>query len=92
MCNDRSVATPADEEDNCWNGMKKGKYSVPLVGDGLANQGSNPEVPVRESAGMVTDQILRLRMDTSRLVRAYEGRTIDWGSHSSAALPQRANR
>uniref|UniRef100_A0A914XD29 Uncharacterized protein n=1 Tax=Plectus sambesii TaxID=2011161 RepID=A0A914XD29_9BILA len=83
LCNDQSVATPADEENNCWNGTKKAKYSVPLVGDGLANQGSNPEVAVSESAGMVTDQILRLRMDTSRLVRAYEGRSIDWESTAS---------
>jgi hypothetical protein len=83
VCNDRSVAAPADEENNCWNGLKKDKYTVTLVGDGLANQANNPEVPVSESAGMVTDQILRLRMDTSRLQRAYEGRTIDWGSHSA---------
>ncbi len=85
LCNDATFATPADDDRRaCWNGRTIGKYTKMLVGDGTANQSSNPEVngtiADQSIIGIVTDQILKLRISTNRMKRAYEGRSVDKGT------------
>lgn len=84
LCNDATFATPADDRSACWNGRTIGKYTKMLVGDGTANQADNPEVNVsrivnQSTIGIVTDQMLKLRIATNRMKRAYEGRSVDKG-------------
>lgn len=70
----------APENAQCWNGSNKSRYTQPLVADGLANQGSNPEVVVdiRKSNSVVEQQSLQLKMITEKLKKAFGGHDVDY--------------
>ncbi|XP_029471344.1 glypican-1 [Rhinatrema bivittatum] len=79
LCGDRVTAGSANE-DKCWNGMTKGRYLPEVMGDGLASQINNPEVDVDITKPDMTirQQIMQLKIMTSRLRNAYNGNDVDF--------------
>ncbi|XP_062988327.1 glypican-1 [Elgaria multicarinata webbii] len=79
LCNEK-VSSGSVNEDRCWNGMTKGRYLPDMMGDGLANQINNPEVEVDITKPDVTvrQQILQLKIMTSRLRNAYNGNDVNF--------------
>ncbi|XP_042331095.1 glypican-2 isoform X2 [Sceloporus undulatus] len=80
LCSDEKVAADVTNEDGCWNGQAKGRYLPDVTGDGLVNQINNPEVEVDISRPDLPtrQQILALRVATSRLVGACNGQDVDF--------------
>ncbi|XP_061106181.1 glypican-4-like [Conger conger] len=74
VCVGEKVA-PGDE---CWNGTAKSRYESAVMGNGLANQASNPdvEVDVTKPDVMIRRQIAVLKEMTSRLKAAHSGNDI----------------
>ncbi|XP_036380800.1 glypican-4-like [Megalops cyprinoides] len=68
-------AAPGDE---CWNGTAKSRYESVVMGNGLANQVSNPdvEVDVTKPDMTIRRQIAVLKEMTSRLKAAHSGNDI----------------
>ncbi|KAM4732266.1 glypican-4 [Anableps anableps] len=61
--------------DECWNGTAKSRYQSDVIGNGLANQVSNPdvEVDITKPDVMIRTQIAVLKDMTNRLKAAYSG-------------------
>ncbi|XP_072252262.1 glypican-4 [Leuresthes tenuis] len=64
--------------DECWNGTAKSRYEAVVIGNGLANQVSNPDVDVdiTKPDTMIRSQIAALKEMTSRLKAAHSGNDI----------------
>jgi glypican 6 len=45
LCEEEAKAN-SDQSGSCWNGHDAGKYTNPVVSDGLVSQEHNPEVNV----------------------------------------------
>uniref|UniRef100_A0A2K5QLV7 Glypican 4 n=1 Tax=Cebus imitator TaxID=2715852 RepID=A0A2K5QLV7_CEBIM len=80
VCNDERMAAGNSNEDDCWNGKGKSRYLFAVTGNGLANQGSNPEVQVDTSKPdiLILRQIMALRAMTSKMKNAYNGNDVDF--------------
>nr|XP_060623924.1 glypican-1 [Anolis sagrei ordinatus] len=79
LCNEK-ISSGSVNEDKCWNGMTKSKYLPDVMGDGLASQINNPEVDVDVTKPDMTirQQIMQLKIMTSRLRNAYNGNDVDF--------------
>ncbi|XP_053184360.1 glypican-6-like isoform X2 [Scomber japonicus] len=78
MCiEDRVTAGNASDEE-CWNGHTKGRYFPEVQKDGLTNQVNNPEVGVdiTRPDTLIRQQIMALRVMTTKLKNAYNGNDI----------------
>uniref|UniRef100_A0A8C1U8S6 Glypican 4 n=1 Tax=Cyprinus carpio TaxID=7962 RepID=A0A8C1U8S6_CYPCA len=66
--------------DECWNGTAKSRYESVVIGNGLANQVSNPdvEVDITKPDMVIRRQIAVLKEMTSRLKAAYTGTDISF--------------
>ncbi|KAM9835618.1 glypican-4 [Syngnathus typhle] len=64
--------------DDCWNGTAKSRYEAVVIGNGLANQVSNPDVDVDITKPdiVIRSQIAVLKEMTSWLKAAYNGNDI----------------
>ncbi|KAG8523440.1 Glypican-4 [Galemys pyrenaicus] len=80
VCNDERMAAGNGNEDDCWNGKGKSRYLFAVTGNGLANQGNNPEVQVDTSKAdvVILRQIMALRVMTSKMKNAYNGNDVDF--------------
>lgn len=80
VCNDERMAAGNGNEDDCWNGKGKSRYLFAVTGNGLANQGNNPEVQVNTSKQdtLILRQIMALRVMTSKMKNAYNGNDVDF--------------
>lgn len=56
------------------------RYLFAVTGNGLANQGNNPEVQVDTSKPdiLILRQIMALRVMTSKMKNAYNGNDVDF--------------
>ncbi|KAH0623984.1 hypothetical protein JD844_007220, partial [Phrynosoma platyrhinos] len=79
LCNEK-ISSGSVNEERCWNGMTKGRYLPDVMGDGLASQINNPEVDVDVTKPDMTirQQIMQLKIMTSRLRNAYNGNDVDF--------------
>ncbi|XP_039521636.1 glypican-4-like [Pimephales promelas] len=66
--------------DECWNGTAKSRYESIVMGNGLANQVSNPdvEVDITKPDMVIRRQIAVLKEMTSWLKAAYTGTDISF--------------
>ncbi|XP_012722288.2 glypican-4 isoform X1 [Fundulus heteroclitus] len=66
--------------DECWNGTAKSRYQSDVIGNGLANQGSNPdvEVDITKPDTVIRSQIAVLKAMTSRLRAAHSGNDVSF--------------
>lgn len=80
ICNNDAVAASPAKEDSCWNGAMKARYEPQIIGDGISNQQSNPEVNVDVShpSSLLNEQMFTLRLITSKLKSAFNGLDVDW--------------
>ncbi|XP_021452539.2 glypican-4 isoform X1 [Oncorhynchus mykiss] len=64
--------------DDCWNGTAKSRYESVVMGNGLANQVSNPdvEVDITKPDVVIRSQIAVLKEMTSWLKAAHSGNDI----------------
>ncbi|XP_047440975.1 glypican-4 isoform X2 [Mugil cephalus] len=64
--------------DECWNGTAKSRYESVVIGNGLANQVSNPDVDVdiTKPDVVIRSQIAALKEMTSWLKAAHSGNDI----------------
>ncbi|XP_059202008.1 glypican-4 [Centropristis striata] len=64
--------------DECWNGTAKSRYESVVIGNGLANQVSNPDVDVdiTKPDTVIRSQIAVLKEMTSWLKAAHSGNDI----------------
>ncbi|KAL0973907.1 hypothetical protein UPYG_G00212800 [Umbra pygmaea] len=64
--------------DDCWNGTAKSRYQSVVMGNGLANQVSNPdvEVDITKPDVVIRSQIALLKEMTSWLKAAHSGNDI----------------
>ncbi|XP_041912698.1 glypican-1 [Alosa sapidissima] len=74
----------ASSTDRCWNGNTKARYLPEVIGDGLASQINNPEVDVdiTKPDMSVRQQIMQLKITTSRLLTALSGQDVDFQDNS----------
>ncbi|KAJ8011819.1 hypothetical protein DPEC_G00062220 [Dallia pectoralis] len=79
LCSDR-IATGAQANDKCWNGMNRARYLPEVMGDGLASQINNPEVEIDITKPDMTirQQIMQLKIMTNRLKNAFNGNDVDF--------------
>ncbi|XP_075057796.1 glypican-1 [Mixophyes fleayi] len=79
FCTEKAIAGPGNE-DKCWNGMSRARYMPERMGNGLANQISNPEIDVDITKPEMTirQQIMQLKIMTNRLRNAYNGNDVDF--------------
>ncbi|XP_068136824.1 glypican-1 [Hyperolius riggenbachi] len=79
VCNEKTIAGPGNE-NNCWNGIARGRYMPERMNSGLTNQINNPEIDVDITKPDITvrQQIMQLRVMTSRLRNAYNGNDVDF--------------
>ncbi|XP_055925582.1 glypican-6-like [Argiope bruennichi] len=82
MCSNPQVAGQSKSlpVDDCWNGLDKAKYIADLMGEGLQNQTRNPEVhfDVSRQNSVINQQILTLKLITTKLTHAYNGLDVEW--------------
>ncbi|XP_075813306.1 glypican-4 [Microtus pennsylvanicus] len=80
VCNDERMAAGNGNEDDCWNGKGKSRYLFAVTGNGLANQGNNPEVQVDTTKQdiLILRQIMALRVMTNKMKNAYNGNDVDF--------------
>lgn len=78
ICQEENVAAAADGDDECWNGVSKGRYVSEVLKDGLTHQVNNPEVGVdiTRPDALIRHQIAALRAMTNKLKNAYDGNDI----------------
>ncbi|XP_029905541.1 glypican-1 [Myripristis murdjan] len=78
LCN--KLAQSGTKQDKCWNGMTKAKYLPEVMGDGLANQINNPEVEldITKPDMTIRQQIMQLKIMSSRLKNALDGNDVDF--------------
>lgn len=88
MCSNPQVAgnSKALPQDDCWNGLNKAKYNNDLMGEGLLNQTKNPEVnlDVSRQNSVINQQILTLKLITTKLTHAYNGLDVEWQDSSDS--------
>ncbi|XP_062843742.1 glypican-1b [Trichomycterus rosablanca] len=67
-------------ENNCWNGMTVDRYLPEVMGNGLANQINNPEVEldITKPDMTIRQQIMQLKIMTSRLKNAINGNDVEF--------------
>ncbi|KAG8194162.1 hypothetical protein JTE90_002369 [Oedothorax gibbosus] len=72
--------------EDCWNGQGKARYASELVGEGLQNQTHNPEVQldVSRQNSLINQQILTLKLITTKLTHAYNGLDVEWQDESES--------
>ncbi|GCC19791.1 glypican-4 [Chiloscyllium punctatum] len=77
LCSDNSSAS-VTEQNECWNGSNKGRYTFAVMGNGLASQLNNPDVKVdiTKPDMMIRRQIMALRTMTSKVKNAYDGNDV----------------
>ncbi|XP_048369942.1 glypican-4 [Sphaerodactylus townsendi] len=80
ICNDEKMAADNVNEEECWNGSNKSRYIFAVTANGLANQANNPEVQVDTLKPdlMIRQQIMTLRIMTSKMKNAYNGNDVDF--------------
>lgn len=80
VCNDERMAAGNGNEDDCWNGKGKSRYLFAVTGNGLANQGNNPEVQVYTTKPdiLILRQIIALQVMTNKMKNAYNGNDVDF--------------
>ncbi|XP_038603885.1 glypican-4 [Tachyglossus aculeatus] len=80
VCNDEKMAAGNVNEDECWNGNAQSRYLFAVTGNGLANQGNNPEVEVdiTKPDMVIRRQIMALRVMTIKMKNAYNGNDVDF--------------
>ncbi|KAF5900883.1 glypican-4-like isoform X1, partial [Clarias magur] len=68
--------------DECWNGTAKSRYESVVLGNGLANQVSNPhvDVDITKPDVVIRRQIAVLKEMTTRLKAAHNGNDITYES------------
>ncbi|XP_061643645.1 glypican-4 [Phyllopteryx taeniolatus] len=73
--------------DDCWNGTAKSRYEAVVIGNGLANQVSNPDVDVDITKPdiVIRSQIAVLKEMTSWLKAAYSGNDISFENDEEAS-------
>ncbi|XP_077434396.1 glypican-4 [Vanacampus margaritifer] len=73
--------------DDCWNGTAKSRYEAVVIGNGLANQVSNPDVDVDITKPdiVIRSQIAVLKEMTSWLKAAYSGNDISIDNDEEAS-------
>ncbi|XP_051565021.1 glypican-6-like [Myxocyprinus asiaticus] len=78
ICQEEHVAAADGVEDDCWNGISKGRYVPEVHKDGLTQQVNNPEVRVdiTRPDTLIRQQIMALRVMTNKLKNAYDGNDI----------------
>ncbi|XP_061091644.1 glypican-4 [Conger conger] len=83
VCAGERVA-PGDE---CWNGTAKSRYESVVMGNGLANQVSNPdvEVDVTKPDMVIRRQIAVLKEMTSWLKAAHSGNDISFDTEEGGS-------
>ncbi|GFR27937.1 glypican-6 [Trichonephila clavata] len=86
MCTNPQVAGQSKNlpVDECWNGLNKARYIGDLMGEGLQNQTRNPEVnfDVSRQNSVINQQILTLKLITTKLTHAYNGLDVEWQDSS----------
>ncbi|KAI7808363.1 glypican-6b isoform X2 [Triplophysa rosa] len=77
ICQEEHVAA-VDGDDDCWNGVSRGRYVPEVLKDGLTHQVNNPEVGVdiTRPDTLIRHQIAALRAMTNKLKNAYDGNDI----------------
>ncbi|XP_062383493.1 glypican-6a [Sardina pilchardus] len=77
ICSEGGRVVSPDSEQ-CWNSHAKARYFPEVVKDGLTNQLHNPEVEVdiTRPDTFIRQQIMTLRMMTTKLRNAYNGNDI----------------
>uniref|UniRef100_T1J8P2 Glypican-6 n=1 Tax=Strigamia maritima TaxID=126957 RepID=T1J8P2_STRMM len=78
MCDKEHMAADPVAEDNCWNGLAKTKFEPYKTGDGVDSHSSEVDVEANKPNSLVNQQVLSLRMTTSKLKSAYSGMDVDW--------------
>ncbi|XP_064182329.1 glypican-4 [Anguilla rostrata] len=83
VCAGEQVA-PGDE---CWNGTAKSRYESVVMGNGLANQVSNPdvEVDITKPDTVIRRQIAVLKEMTSWLKAAHSGNDISFDTEEEGS-------
>ncbi|KAI5615305.1 glypican 1b precursor [Silurus asotus] len=78
LCKDREAKS--SDENKCWNGMAIDRYLPDVMGDGLANQINNPEVEIdiTKPDMIMRQQIMQLKIMTSRMKNAINGNDVDF--------------
>ncbi|XP_051927524.1 glypican-4 [Hippocampus zosterae] len=73
--------------DDCWNGTAKSRYEAVVIGNGLANQVSNPDVDVDITKPdiVIRSQIAVLKEMTSWLRAAHSGNDISIDNDEEAS-------
>uniref|UniRef100_A0A3P9KE65 Glypican-1 n=1 Tax=Oryzias latipes TaxID=8090 RepID=A0A3P9KE65_ORYLA len=76
----KKLAAGESNQDNCWNGNTKARYLPEVMGDGLANQINNPEVEldITKPDMNIRQQIMQLKIMSSRLKNALDGNDVDF--------------
>ncbi|XP_041051519.1 glypican-4 [Carcharodon carcharias] len=77
LCSDNSSAGVVEQND-CWNGSNKSRYTFAVIGNGLANQLNNPDVKVdiTKPDMVIRRQIMVLRTMTNKVKNAYDGNDV----------------
>ncbi|XP_043983387.1 glypican-4 isoform X1 [Gambusia affinis] len=73
--------------DECWNGTAKSRYQSDVIGNGLANQVSNPdvEVDITKPDVVIRTQIAVLKDMTNRLKAAHSGNDVTFELEDEAS-------
>ncbi|XP_055034011.1 glypican-4 [Misgurnus anguillicaudatus] len=81
------VGERVSQGDECWNGTAKSRYESIVMGNGLANQVSNPdvEVDITKPDMVIRRQIAVLKEMTSWLKAAYTGTDISVGTDDTGS-------
>ncbi|XP_071342544.1 glypican-1 isoform X1 [Trachinotus anak] len=74
------LAAGGANQDKCWNGITRARYLPEVMGDGLANQINNPEVEldITKPDMTIRQQIMQLKIMSSKLKNALEGNDVDF--------------
>ncbi|MBN3295390.1 GPC6 protein, partial [Amia calva] len=88
ICSGDKVTAGKSNEDECWNGHTKGRYSPEVLNNGLTNQINNPEVEVdiTRPDTFIRQQIMTLRVMTNKLRNAYNGNDVNFQDTSKLYL------
>ncbi|XP_007258721.2 glypican-4 [Astyanax mexicanus] len=75
------------QADDCWNGTAKSRYESVVMGNGLANQVSNPhvEVDITKPDVVIRRQIAVLKEMTSWLKAAHSGNDITFDNEDETS-------
>ncbi|KAI4897293.1 hypothetical protein NFI96_024653 [Prochilodus magdalenae] len=76
--------------DDCWNGTAKSRYDSVVMGNGLANQVSNPhvEVDISKPDVVIRRQIAVLKEMTSWLKAAHSGNDITFDNEEDGSAEE----